>query len=837
MDDNRNLQRDINDANNTNNVRNAARLASKSANPYAKAAGTAINVADKVSGGKASEKIGSSLTKVNENSPMGSKIQDASNKLSESGVSDKIGNAASNLGEKNTSDNTSNGLSNRVGAKKYDNTPDALKNRDSRRNNNRYSSYNNKSSADKDDSKDENKDEENKDNNEEDRSEEQNEEKKSNQKLKVLLKILPIIFTAVFVIFLGVIVVFSIIMPVLSAYSWFVNLFHHKTDKATSYEIYNKNEEAQLKAERAYMDAIVGSQDGSVKGIIKEYEEFYGVTIDWYLLNAIITYRYSIVDIDLLYKDDSGDIDETEFEEALKQADQSDSSDSEGSKKKSQSINYTDAKKKIETVADLMIISDGPFSFSYRTDNKKDGEVYNKLLKSKFLTTYYKDFLKNNTEENRKKLVDDIFDYAEGAREFLEDKPKSTAVISDSIIVHLQTCKRLGSPYYRYKKINNYTVYDNDSAAEGTNFPDYLDLKDYLRGLLYREIGIHEEYKEAMKAQAIAALTYMINDSKSGFDMKTGEMYFPSGTCRQATCSPKDGCSQVQVSGGIYTFYIGTTKSSHSFRPMNENELRIADEVINDIFGKIMVNKGVTADSFKGSKDTVPVRYLDSCGGGKCFSQQGAIRDAKNGMKYEDILKKYYSGFNYDIIDIKEGLYATADYTNQDFKGDVKYYNQGNYSSTTFCGVPSKSIKGSGCGLVSSAIVAVSLTGNTKYDPIYMNSIARKGKDCGSGLRGVDEGFFEYMASTVGLTYQEVTKSQTNTVVNALKSGNSLVIAHMGPGTFTTGGHYIVLAAINESGDVKVYDPGHIANTEKWFSINLIANQLKGKFFIFSKRG
>ncbi len=83
------------DANNTKNVRNAADVAIASKNPYAMAAGAAVKGADKVTGGKASEAIGKAMTKANKASPIvGKKMQNASNKLSESGASDKIGKAA-----------------------------------------------------------------------------------------------------------------------------------------------------------------------------------------------------------------------------------------------------------------------------------------------------------------------------------------------------------------------------------------------------------------------------------------------------------------------------------------------------------------------------------------------------------------------------------------------------------------------------------------------------------------------------------------------------------------------------------------------------------------------
>ena len=92
--DEKELEEARNSANNTENIRNAADVAIASGNAYAVAAGTAVKAADKVTGGKATEALGKGMTKVNKHSPMGKKVQNASNKLSESGASDKIGQAA-----------------------------------------------------------------------------------------------------------------------------------------------------------------------------------------------------------------------------------------------------------------------------------------------------------------------------------------------------------------------------------------------------------------------------------------------------------------------------------------------------------------------------------------------------------------------------------------------------------------------------------------------------------------------------------------------------------------------------------------------------------------------
>lgn len=82
------------DKNNAQNVRNAADVAIASGHPVAAAAGGAVKAADKLTGGKASEGLGKAATKAMQKAPGGQRLQNASNKLNESGAGDAIGKAA-----------------------------------------------------------------------------------------------------------------------------------------------------------------------------------------------------------------------------------------------------------------------------------------------------------------------------------------------------------------------------------------------------------------------------------------------------------------------------------------------------------------------------------------------------------------------------------------------------------------------------------------------------------------------------------------------------------------------------------------------------------------------
>lgn len=68
-----------------------------------------------------------------------------------------------------------------------------------------------------------------------------------------------------------------------------------------------------------------------------------------------------------------------------------------------------------------------------------------------------------------------------------------------------------------------------------------------------------------------------------------------------------------------------------------------------------------------------------------------------------------------------------------------------------------------------------------------------------------------------------------NQMIEALKSGK-LIIASMGPGTFTTGGHFIVLTGITRNGKIRVNDPNDNSRKQhirKEFDISLILRESK----------
>ena len=134
-----------------------------------------------------------------------------------------------------------------------------------------------------------------------------------------------------------------------------------------------------------------------------------------------------------------------------------------------------------------------------------------------------------------------------------------------------------------------------------------------------------------------------------------------------------------------------------------------------------------------------------------------------------------------------------------------------------------KSASSSGCGATSMCMVIHYLTGNTKATPYLLFKWAYEhGYYNGSGL---DHGAVSAMGKLCGVTGKWVGKDGKK-IVKALLTGHP-VIAHMGPGTFTKNGHYIVLRGVTKDGKILVNDPASSSRTKKAYPLSTILKQGK----------
>lgn len=128
-----------------------------------------------------------------------------------------------------------------------------------------------------------------------------------------------------------------------------------------------------------------------------------------------------------------------------------------------------------------------------------------------------------------------------------------------------------------------------------------------------------------------------------------------------------------------------------------------------------------------------------------------------------------------------------------------------------------------GCGPTSLSMVAYYLTGDAKYTPVYMMELAKKGNHMGSG-GGTNWSLFNRGAVELGFKVQELPAVE-RTVARKLEEGIPVVI-NVGPGTFTTGGHYMVLVGYKD-GKFQINDPNCRAYSERLWDWDEFVGQVR----------
>lgn len=128
-----------------------------------------------------------------------------------------------------------------------------------------------------------------------------------------------------------------------------------------------------------------------------------------------------------------------------------------------------------------------------------------------------------------------------------------------------------------------------------------------------------------------------------------------------------------------------------------------------------------------------------------------------------------------------------------------------------------------GCGPTCLAMAGWYLTGEETMTPDAVARFAEKNGYYASGY-GSSWTLISEGAKELGLTATELPLVKKK-IVTALENGNPVILA-MGPGDFTTTGHYIVLTAVEE-GAFRVNDPNSLANSEKLWTYEQLENQIR----------
>lgn len=127
-----------------------------------------------------------------------------------------------------------------------------------------------------------------------------------------------------------------------------------------------------------------------------------------------------------------------------------------------------------------------------------------------------------------------------------------------------------------------------------------------------------------------------------------------------------------------------------------------------------------------------------------------------------------------------------------------------------------------GCGPVALSMVAIYLTGNLDYSPDYVVTYAIDNGYCIPG-NGTAWSLMYEGCTSLGINSYELINDES-TIKNALDN-NEPVICLMGPGDFTSEGHFIVLTGYTDEG-FYVNDPYSVTRSNKTWSYNQISNQI-----------
>lgn len=129
-----------------------------------------------------------------------------------------------------------------------------------------------------------------------------------------------------------------------------------------------------------------------------------------------------------------------------------------------------------------------------------------------------------------------------------------------------------------------------------------------------------------------------------------------------------------------------------------------------------------------------------------------------------------------------------------------------------------------GCGPTCLAMVKCGLSGEGKWNPLR---VAHMSEEKGYYVDGVGTAWDLMMggAERLGLTAKSLGVDEEE-ILAELKKGHP-IICSVRPGDFTTAGHFIVLAGLDDDGAVRVCDPNSRKNSQKSWDIDRLLPQIK----------
>ncbi len=130
----------------------------------------------------------------------------------------------------------------------------------------------------------------------------------------------------------------------------------------------------------------------------------------------------------------------------------------------------------------------------------------------------------------------------------------------------------------------------------------------------------------------------------------------------------------------------------------------------------------------------------------------------------------------------------------------------------------------SGCAPTCLAMVSAQLTGDASQDPLTIAKLSEAAGYFVSGA-GTSWEMLRVGCEAIGIKAKALPLNEKK-IKDSLYSGHP-VICSVGPGDFTSAGHFIVLYDVSKSGELMVKDPNSIKNTLVTWRYDRIVSQIK----------
>lgn len=215
---------------------------------------------------------------------------------------------------------------------------------------------------------------------------------------------------------------------------------------------------------------------------------------------------------------------------------------------------------------------------------------------------------------------------------------------------------------------------------------------------------------------------------------------------------------------------------------------------------------------------TVRIKSLDELMNEMQFdsTEKSSCNEMYNFTKFFNIEQELniYDNMNIDISSLEEYSEGNA---------NIPYFSQADKRWAAEPYGMSGNIFSSGCGPTALAMVAKGLTGRADINPSvvakwsYENGYRCEG--AGSYWSLITDGGNYY-----GLNVTSVSRKDTNSILKALSDGYPVIVA-MGPGTFTKGGHFIVLRGLTKDKKILVNDSISVKRSSIAWDANIIFNE------------